>query len=250
MPHNSVVLEAAFVRVPLEQPLDELWKQIDEQHLDQKLRRNLTENGIRSGVMGAQLPIELQELMASTGRAQPSPSSESSLAESATALYRRLQNRAGEPSELIVVPEIAESKVVLFSEEGRVRAEAFHEGHALLVVRGYPSGDGTVRVELVPKIEHGDVKHQWVPGNGTFLHDVGREARVFDWLRLSAVLSPGQTLLITGTNEARGLGGLLFLRGSGESSERLLLLLRLAQTQYDDLFAPEQAAEPLVTPLD
>jgi hypothetical protein len=250
MQHNSVVLEAAFVRVSPEQPLDQLWQQIDEQHLDQKTRRNLTENGIRCGVMGAQLPTELQELMATAGREKSLASPESLLADSATALYRKLQNRPGERSDLIVVPEIAENKVVLFSEAGHIRAEAFNEGQALLAVRGYPSGDGTVRVELVPEIKHGDVKHQWVPGNGTFLHDVGREARTFDQLRLSAVLSPGQTLLITGTNEVRGLGGLLFVRGSGESSERLLLLLRLAQTQYDDLFAPEQAAEPLVTPLD
>ncbi len=250
MPHNSVVLEAAFVRASPEQSLGELWQQIDEQHLDQKTRRSLTENGIRCGVMGAQLPAELQELLVSSGREPALPSGDSTLADSNTALYRRLQNRPGERSDLVVVPEIAERKVVLFSEEGRVRAEAFDEGQALLAVRGYPSGDGTVRVELVPEIKHGDVKHQWVPGNGTFLHDVGRETRAFDQLRIAAVLSPGQTLLITGTDEVRGLGGLLFLRGAGENSERLILLLRLAQTQYDDLFAPEQAAEPLVTPLD
>lgn len=249
-PHNSVVLEAAFVRVSPQQPLDRLWQQIDEQCLDNEIRRNLTENGIRCGVMGAQLPTELQELLASAGRDQALSGGESLLADSATAIYRKLQNRSGERSDLIVVPAIAERRVVLFSEEGRVRAEAFNEGQALLAVRGYPAGDGTVRVELVPEIKHGDVKHQWVPGNGTFLHDVGRQARTFDQLRLSAVLSPGQTLLITGTNEVRGLGGLLFVKSSGESSERLLLLLRLAQTQYDDLFAPEQAAEPLVTPLD
>lgn len=250
MPHTSVVLEVAFLRVSPKEPLDQLWQQIDEQHLDQKIRRNLTENGIRSGVMGAQLPAELQELMASTGRDKSSPSGESLVAESATAPYRKLQNRPGEPSELIVVPEISERKVVLFSEEGRVRAEAFDEGQVLLVVRGYPAGDGTVRVDLLPEIKHGDIKQKWVPGNGTFLYDAAREVKTFDQLRLSAVLSPGQTLLITGTDEARGLGGLLFARGAGESSERLILLLRLAQTQYDDLFAPEQAAQPLVTPLD
>jgi hypothetical protein len=120
----------------------------------------------------------------------------------------------------------------------------------LFVVRGYPSGDGTVRVDLVPEIRHGDVKQKWAPGNGTLLRDAGQEASAFDQLRLTAILSPGQTLLVTGTEEAKGLGGLLFSRGSGESSERLLLLLRLAQTQYDDLFAPEQTTEPLATPVD
>jgi len=247
---DSVVFEAAFVRVPPHQQLDELWRQIDEQQLNAEARRNLIANGIRCGVLGAQLPTELQGFMASAGSDQPVTSSESLLSDSVTALYRRLQNRAGERSELIVVPAISERKVVLFHEEGRIRAENFDQGQALFAIRGYPSGDGTVRVELVPEIRHGDVKHQWVPGNGTFLHDIGRATSAFDQLRLTAVLSPGQTLLVTGTEEAKGLGGFLFAEGSGESSERLLLLLRLAQTQYDDLFAPEQAAEPLATPVD
>ncbi|MEO8494187.1 MAG: hypothetical protein ABI614_03890 [Planctomycetota bacterium] len=250
MAHDSVIFEAAFVRVPPEQQLDELWQEIDEQQLDAAARRNLTSNGIRCGVLGAQLPAKLKELAESSGSNPPVTNSESLLSDSVTAMYRKLQSRTGERSELIVVPAIAERKVVLFHEEGHVRAETFDQGQALLVVRGYPSGDGTVRVELVPEIRHGDAKHQWAPGNGTFLHDVARKSRAFDQLRLTTVLSPGQTLLVTGTEEAKGLGGLLFSRDSGESSERLILLLRLAQTQYDDLFAPEQAAEPFATPVD
>ena len=150
----------------------------------------------------------------------------------------------------MLVPEITGRKVVLFSEEGRVRAETFNEGQALFAVRSYPSGDGTVRVELVPEIKHGEVKHQWVPGNGTLRHDVGRQTSAFDPLRVSAVLSPGQTLLVTSSDEPKGIGSLLFVRGTGDTSERLILLIRLAQTQYDDLFAPEQTAAPLATPLD
>ncbi len=250
MAPDSVVLEAAFVRLPPDQPLDELWRQIDEQHLDAETRRNLTSNGIRSGVLGSQLPTELKELMEPAGSEKAAAGSESLLSDDVTALYRKLQNRAGERAELMVVPAISARKVVLFHEAGHVRAETFDEGEALFAVRSYPSGDGTVRVEMVPEVRHGDVKHQWVPGNGTFLHDHGRQTRAFDQLRLKAVLSPGQTLLVTGTEEAKGLGGLLFARGSGESSERLLLLLRLAQTQYDDLFAPEQTVEPFATPID
>lgn len=250
MPHNSVVVEAAFVRVPPKQPIEELWTKTDEQYFDSDTRRNLTANGIRCGVVGMQLPDELRDLMSSARNDQPLADGESLSTDSVTAVYRKLQNRSGERSDLIVVPEIAERKVILFSEEGRIRAETFNEGQGLFAVRSYPQGDGTVRVELVPEIKHGEVKHQWVPGNGTLRHDVGRQTSAFDQLRLSAILSPGQTLLVTGTNEPKGLGALLFARGSGDDAERLILLLRLAQTQYDDLFAPEQAAEPLATPLD
>ncbi|MCA9118782.1 MAG: hypothetical protein H6822_04895 [Planctomycetaceae bacterium] len=250
MPHNSVVIEAAFVRVPPKRPIEELWKETDELHFDSDTRRNLIANGIRSGVVGTQLPNDLRDLMDSSQTAQPLADGGLLSTNSVAALYRKLQNRPGERSDLIVVPEIADRKVVLFSEEGRVRAETFDEGQALFAVRSYPLGDGTVRVELVPEIKHGDVQQQWVPGNGTLRYDVGRQTSAFDQLRVSAVLSPGQTLLVTGTDETKGLGGLLFVRGSGDDSERLILLLRLAQTQYDDLFAPERAVEPLATPID
>ncbi len=250
MPHDSIVLEAAFVRVPADQDLDELWLQVDEQHLATETRRNLAANGIRSGVMGTQLPRELQELIVPVEDEQAGPTASDLTSNSVTSLYRRLQNRAGEPADLVVVPTIAERKVILFSEQGHIRAETFENSQALFVVRGYPSGDGTVRMEMVPEIRYGDVKHQWAPGKGTFLHDAARPSKSFDQLRVASRLSPGNTLLITGTDEPRGLGGLLFARGSGESSERLILLLRLAQTQYDDLFAPERAIDPLATPID
>nr|MBC8351664.1 hypothetical protein [Planctomycetota bacterium] len=233
-----------------EQAVGELWQQIDEQHLEAETRRNLIANGMRSGVMGTQLPKELQELMGAGDSGQPAVERDTLLSDSVTSLYRRLQNRSGERSDLIVVPTIAERKVVVFKEGDRIRAETFDQGSALFAVRSFPAGDGTVRVEMVPEIRHGDVKHQWAPGKGTFVNDVGRDVTAFDQLRLSAVLSPGQTLLVTSTAEARGLGGLLFARGSEDSSERLLLVLRLAQTQYDDLFAPEQTVEPLATPID
>ena len=34
----------------------------------------------------------------------------------------------------------------------------------------------------------------------------------------------------------------------GSAVERRLLLIRFAQTQFDDLFAPEQTSAPLATP--
>ena len=207
MPHDSVVFEAAFVRVPVDVPLDDLWPQVDEQHMDSETRREHRANGIRSGVLGTQLPIALQELMESADDEQSAAGASELMSESVTSLYRKLQNRAGEPADLVVVPTIADRKVILFSEQGHVRAESFNQGQALFVVRGYPAGDGTVRLELVPEIRHGQVKHQWAPGNGTFLYDSARPAKSFEQYRISSVLSPGQTLLVTGTNEPRGLGG-------------------------------------------
>ena len=77
----------------------------------------------------------------------------------------------------------------------------------------------------------------------------GREHQEFDELRMDTVLSPGQTLIVTCAPEARGLGGFFFAEAVG-AGDRSLMLLRLAQSQYDDLFQDNRAASPLVTPIE
>ena len=151
---------------------------------------------------------------------------------------------------LVVVPKLPKESVVLLSDQGRVSARTFDGGQALFAIKTQPFGDGTVEIELTPEIKHGEIRHQWVPGNGSFKHDFSREGVVFDKLRLAAVAAPGQTLLVTCTEEIRGLGGLFFAEGSRPDAERLVLLVRLAQTQYDDLFDSEQTPEPLATPFE
>ena len=69
-------------------------------------------------------------------------------------------------------------------------------------------------------------------------------------LRLQTRLSPGPTLIVTGTPQAKGWGALLFASNTEPDSERLVLLIRLSQTQYDDLFDDHETLQPLATPLE
>ena len=83
----------------------------------------------------------------------------------------------------------------------------------------------------------------------TFLFDApSHGGRIFERLRLEAVLSPGQTLLLTSTVDTKGLGDQFFSASAGGGGARKLRLVRLAQTQYDDLFASEDAALPAMAP--
>ena len=250
IPHDSVVLEAAFVRMEHDTDLSEVWRHVDEQQLAAARRRNLAANGIRSGVVGVQIPSALQTLLDSQQQEQQLTSGDSFLASRMTAVQQQITMRAGERSELVVVPQMGSPTVVLMNDEEDIRATRFQRGQALFEIRAHPAGDGTVRLELTPEIKHGQLKQQYVPGNGTLLYDVGREVHSFDQLRFDMVLSPGETLLITATDQAKGLGAVLFSRESDESPGRLLLLLRLSQTQYDDLFATEPTRKPLASPLD
>ncbi|MBP86061.1 MAG: hypothetical protein CMJ64_04985 [Planctomycetaceae bacterium] len=242
------MLETAFVRVPAGVELMPMWREIDEQNLPADVRRDLAANGMRSGIVGLQLPSQIRELL--DAAKEETTNTEAIASGSVTAIQQQLQSRAGERSVLVVVPELPNENVVLFNDAGRVSAKTFDSGQALFAIKTHPFGDGTVELELTPEIKHGDVQHQWVPGNGSFKHDFSRAALVFEQLRLATVVSPGQTLLVTCTAEAKGLGGLFFTKGSQPDAERLVLLIRLAQTQYDDLFDSEETPEPLATPFE
>ena len=79
---------------------------------------------------------------------------------------------------------------------------------------------------------------------------IGRDKLVFDRLRLDAKLTPGQVLLVSNTAEIKGPGESFFAETANGTVERTLLVVRVAQTQLDDLFTPEHALAPLVTPGD
>ena len=59
---------------------------------------------------------------------------------------------------------------------------------------------------------------------------------------------PGHVLMISGTPDVKGVGSSFFTEADSGTTYRRILLVRLAVTQYDDLFAPDQIVKPLATP--
>jgi len=62
------------------------------------------------------------------------------------------------------------------------------------------------------------------------------------------MLAPGNVLMISGTPDVKGCGSSFFTETDSGTTYRRILLVRLAVTQYDDLFAPDQIVKPLATP--
>ena len=83
--------------------------------------------------------------------------------------------------------------------------------------------------------------------NGVFQYVASRDQQEYKELRLSATLSPGETLAITSGQIPKGLGKVFFLDDSDAGRRQLMLLIRLSQTQWDNLFDREPLHEPLAT---
>ena len=73
---------------------------------------------------------------------------------------------------------------------------------------------------------------------------VSRKRLRFDELRVEAVLSPGESVLLGCTPTVRGLGMLCFVDPDRSlNSSHTLLVIRLSQTQRDDRFVSMLARE-------
>jgi hypothetical protein len=143
------------------------------------------------------------------------------------------------------VPRLA---ALLHDPDGRVHGETFEQAQCYLSVTTYPESSGQTRVELVPTIEHGYPRSRFKGQQGAWIVDnMSRPARTYDALKVDAALAPGQCVAVGVTDVRRGLGNLFFGSDADEKEPRLLLLVRLAQTQRDERFMDAEDLTPLVT---
>jgi len=103
-------------------------------------------------------------------------------------------------------------------------------------------------LSLTPEIEHGEMKARWGGSEGMMIHQTSQDRLILDRLAFEAMLAPGQSLIVSTTPEIKGLGEYFFSQHVGGAAERRLMVIRYTQTQFDNLFAPEQTPAPLATP--
>ena len=247
MSPDSVVLEITFVRLPADAGEFEtaFWSEVDEQSLPAELRRRFAANGLRCGLLGSQLPAPLRRLVDAAGDGKTNAETPAALDESGVQ-QRTLHNRAGKRGE-IVASGTQDKMVVLTQDEGRARGKTYSQAQGMFAVKTFPQGDGRVKLELTPELHYGQARTKYVPGQeGAFQLETSREQEVFERLRLEQTLAPGQTLVLASQGDI-GLGGQFFTEKVSGGVQRKLVLVRLSQTQLDDLFAPEQIRKPLAT---
>lgn len=248
---DAVVFDLAFLQIQAtdRERYDAMWNAADEQPVAAELRMRLAANGLRVGVYGQQLPTLIRELL------DARPSSAMDLSESTIDTLEVAGNRhhlpvrAGHRS-IIKVSKVYSSLPVLLSENGALRGHQLTDARCIFSLKAYPQGDGRATLTLTPQIEHGEAKTRFTGSEGMLIPQTGQERLDLDRLRIEALLQPGQSLVLSTTPEIKGLGEYFFSHDVGTGVMRRILLIRFAQTQFDDLFAPGQTSAPLVTPAE
>ncbi len=241
-------LELVFVRFPLGDPelCEKLWHDIDEQSVPAAVRRELATNGLRCGLIGGTLPPVLAQRIAAV--------EDQSTPESAAAKYQneppvrrwRLQAHRGRPGK-IITSQVYDQLSLLTNDDGQVRGQTYPHAQGLLSIAVDPQADGRVNLSLTPELEYGDSRQTWTGQDGVFRLQSGKPLKTFDKLRLDVALASDQILVLTSLPQRSGsLGHYLFTEPRAGHIDQKLLLVRLAKTKFDDLFAA--ATQPEAPP--
>jgi hypothetical protein len=246
---EMVTLEIFAAPTPLGDPqLESLWSQVDEQSLAPEVRRKLSQNGLRAGLIGPHLPSVLADLLKVTG--EPLSAEERSLvpmeAEPGTTL-RVLQLLPGKRYDQVVTPTF-EQISLLRQSDGQPIGKTYQKAEGRLVLHVLQEPDARVRLDVQFELQHGEVKAHVTGSEGMFIWKPERSKQVFDDLQLSVKLGPGQMFLITCQSDRPGsIGHHFFAQQDGEKPMQKLWVLRAAQAGADRAFLELPAAdgEPL-----
>ncbi len=257
MSPDSVGLEVFFVRLPHDdrQSYEAIWREVDETSIAGELRQRLSENGMRAGLLSAQLPTRVQQFLQQYEVIEdelPSDPSETGLQQGSKVNFdkepqvtmRRLQLRSGRRGE-IIASNLKKSAEVLLKEEDGLRGRSYANCQGIFAVKAFPQRDGRATFELVPELHHGEPCQRFSGADGVWRLETAKPRHVFDDLMLKATLTPGEMLLVGSLpNRPGSLGHHFFTEDQSGEQHRKLLFVRLTQTQWDDRFQPADGNTP------
>jgi hypothetical protein len=158
----------------------------------------------------------------------------------------RRHSRAGRTGEIIVSERADRWSVLYRDARGSLTGGNLLNPQGLFRVTTHPRGDGQVTLDLVPEIQHGDARMQPSAAAGVLTFLPGRPSKAYSELKMESLLAGGDVLVVGKLPDSPGTLGHHFFTSGVQAEQQKLILIRLAQTQYDDLFrTPPGEAAPV-----
>ena len=248
---ETVSLEIFFARFPAGNTAlnGALWNEIDEQSFPAETRRELSQNGIRAGVVGTHVPVEMARLLTLTDEPRkPSEENTVDLEQEPAVTMRLLAVRPNRRSE-VVASHLYDQLSLLTREADEVVGRTYAKAEGRFALRAAGQADGRVQIELLPELQYGEQQQRWNAADGVIRLEAARPKRVFEELRLKAQIAPGQMLVVTCQPERPGsLGYHFFTEPKADALVQKILIIRLAQAGSDRSFA-DKTSPPAEAPL-
>ncbi len=223
------------------QPLGDIWQRTDESVFDIQSRRRFDQNGLRAGILIGELPKMIRDQIQETSTKQTTDALEhAGLAADVDSRMRQLQCRAGRRKELIVRRELSKPLTIVTTFDGKLSGATYEKAAVLFDLRAIPHGDGQATIELTPEVQHGVHRQAFVSTAFGVRQEMQRPRETWKQLAIQAKLSPGQVLVVSSTLPPKAIGSAFFTTQTvHQTEEHVVLLVRLAETRWDDLFGAE-----------
>ena len=246
MSPDSVVIEISQVNIPASRVhlFDDLWNSLDVTRIDLEQRKVWDRNGLRVATAGGTMPSQYQTLLEEEIKHEASAVDST---EPKTAPRRRLQSRSGKPFRIATKAIQPELHWFIEEKDGYRYGNSRDLAQPELVVRSFAKGEGNVRLLMVPEILFGEAKQVVTTANSSLRYEMKRDSITFTDLRLDTELALGESLVISASqigaqDQTFGIGDAFFVNEDGSIR---ILVVRIAQTQQDDLFDPGDNNQPL-----
>ncbi len=237
---EASVLDVIFWPVPYEaandlfdgphDPLTLLWREVDELAIDPETRQNLANNGLQAGRIE-----HIEQWIERIGLPQPSDASEQLMQQASVSSEiahsrHRLPFRSGQQQEFAIRQTSAENQSVLIRRGEESIGRSLTQPQFLMTVQARPDSDGRVRVRTWPRIDHGPFRQSYVSNDQAIRMNSSRDSWVLHELAIDLPLNQNQTLILSPSPEAFGLGKQMLTdqRPNG-THERVVILIRLAR---------------------
>ncbi len=249
---QTVSLDLFTLRVGADEAvLDEsIWTEVDEMQFPAELRRRLAANGIRAGVVDAAWAARVQPLLkieeqpiAAPAEAEDTQIQVTNFEQQPPVRHRVLQVPGGRRAQVLCVGErarVPELALLVRGDDGEVHGRTYRKAMGMFVIRAFPEGDRRVRLQLTPEVEHGEPQRRFEPGDGMLRVEFSPAHERFESLAMESNLSIGQMLVLTCMSDRPGsLGYHYFTEKTSDRVMQKMLLVRLSDSGYDDLFTVE-----------
>ncbi|MGL4594424.1 MAG: hypothetical protein ACRCUY_06810 [Thermoguttaceae bacterium] len=239
---DTIGLEVFTIRIVPQQHdlVADLWLNVDEQLINSQHRWELRSQGIRVGVMGAFLPPSLASLLNISSEGEIQTNNFGQFQEIAVADIPKIP--AVSRQKIAIIPKMNNAILkpfdapvaelpLFWTENGRYCGQTYRNALGIVTLDVVPQTDGTVLISLTPELEYGFPETKLRINAGIAFYESGRPTKRFDALSTSMKLYPGQWIILgAAAATPTGLGHALFVRGAGESEQKLLAI-RLLHTQ-------------------
>ncbi len=235
---DAVTLEIFSAPAPLGDPqLTTLWAQVDEQSLPADVRHKLSQNGLRAGIVGPDVPDALADLLKVTDqRVSNEERSRVPIDPEPGITLRVLHPRAGKRHDLLI-PHSYDQMALLQRFDGQVEGKTYWKPECRLVLRVFPEAAGRVRLDLTPELHYGEFKNRVTGSEGMFTVQQERQKQLFPELKLGATLASGEMLLVTCRPDRPGsVGHYFFTQPDGDKPLQTLWVFRVARAGPDRAF--------------